>query len=123
MVTAPPKHAIVVFRINYIDNTSPPVAWQFNPGTLQVNPPSDEQANLGSNGPPVSVPANATVQVNRPVGIMVGTSNVDGSDAATYKYQLLYPLVAPAPGTISVNDTQNAPGFPWNANCNALFGG
>lgn len=122
-ITAPPGHAIVLFRINQIDNKSPPVAWQFNPGTLQVNPPSNPQSNLGSSGPPINVPANGTVTVNRPVGIMVETSNADGSDAAGYTYQLLYPLVPPAPGTISVNDTQNVPQFPWNPNCNALIGG
>jgi hypothetical protein len=123
-VTAPPGHAIVLFRIKTIDNTAPPVTWQFNPGTLQVNSPSDEQSNLGSMGGPVTVPANGIVNVNRPVGIMVGgTINPDGSDAATYNYTLLYPQVAPAPGTISVNDTRDIHNFPWNPNCNALIGG
>jgi len=122
-ITAPASHAIVLFRINNVDNLSPGVSWNFDPRLLQVNSPSDPQSNLGGNSPPVPIPAHTNVSVNRPVGIMLETVNADGSDASTYKYALLYPNVPPAPGTIAVNDTLHSPGFPFNPDCNKLFGG
>ncbi|MEB0134581.1 hypothetical protein QN362_04470 [Actimicrobium sp. CCC2.4] len=122
-VDAPASRAIVLFRINTVDNTAPPVSWNFDPRLLQVNSQSDPQSNLGGDSPPVPIPANTNVSINRPVGIMVDTARPDGTDAATYKYTLLYPNVPPAPGTLGVNDTLASPGFPFNPNCTSLLGG
>lgn len=122
-INAPASHAIVLFKINNVDNLTPDVSWSFDPRLLQVNSPSDPQSNLGGNSPPVSIPAHSNVNVNRVVGIMLETLNADGSDASTYKYMLLYPNVPPAPGTLAVNDTLNKPNFPFNPDCNKLVGG
>jgi hypothetical protein len=119
-IDAPPSHAIVLFRINQIDNSKPAVGWSFDPGKLQVNPPSDPQTNLGGTGP-VAIAAHGIVPVNRPVGIMIETASADGKDAAGIREMLLYPNEPPAPGTISVNDTPTPP-YPFNPDCNALLG-
>jgi hypothetical protein len=118
-VTAPPHRAVVIFKITNIDNTKINSSWSFDPSTLQINPPSSPQSNLGGQGP-VSIAANTNVNVNRFVGIMIETSNADGTDAATVNYFLLYPLVPPAPGTIGAKANSNQVQYPFNVNCSAL---
>jgi hypothetical protein len=118
-IDAPPSHAIVLFMINQIDNSKPDTGWNFDPGKLQVNPPSDSQVNLGSTGA-VAVAAHGIVSVNRPVGIMIETANADGTDAAGIREMLLYPNEPPAPGTIAVSDTPTPP-YPFNPDCNSLL--
>ena len=123
VVDAPASHAIVLFRVNNVDNSAPPLSWTFDLKKLQVNSPSDPQTNLGSDSPPIAIGANSNVTVNRPIGIMVETSRADGTDAAGVKFTLLYPNVPPAPGTLGVNDTLSSPGFPFKANCTSLITG
>lgn len=118
-VTAPSSHAIVIFQVSTIDNTQTSKNWSFDSSTLVINPPSQAQTNLGGPGP-VSIGANATVAVNVPVGIIVGTSNADGSDASTTNYFLLYPQVPPAPGTVSVKDNSNRVSYPFAQDCNSI---
>ncbi len=120
-ISAPPSHAVVIFRVSTIDNTKVSKSWTFDSTTLQVNPPSATGQNLGGTGP-VPIGANQNVAVNSLVGILVETSNSDGSDAAATNYFLLYPLVPPAPGTLAVKDNSSQTNYPFARDCNTIAG-
>jgi len=118
-VAAPPNRAVVIFKVTTIDNSKINTAWSFDSSTLQINPPSSPQSNLGGQGP-VPIPANTNANVNRYVGIMVETGNADGTDAAMVNYFLLYPLVPPAPGTVGAKANSSQTQYPFNVNCSAI---
>jgi hypothetical protein len=119
-VIVPPSHAVVIFRISTVDNTPTAKNWSFDASTLAVNPAQPQQ-NLGGTGP-VSIAAHTSVAVNAPVGILVETSNADGSDASSTNYFLVYPLIPPAPGTLAVKDNPNQVSYPFKQDCNAIAG-
>ena len=121
-VTVPPSHAVVIFRVSAVDNTQTSKNWSFDSSTLALNPPSQWQQNLGGTGP-VPIVGKQTVTINTLVGIIVDTSNADGSDAAATNYFLVYPLVPPAPGTLSVKDNSNQTSYPFAQDCNSIAGG
>jgi hypothetical protein len=119
-VTPPPSHAVVIFKVSTIDNTKTAVNWSFDSTALTINSSVSLQ-NLGGTGP-VAIGAGKNVNVNALVGIIVETSNPDGSDAATTNYFLLYPRVAPAPGTIAVKDNSKQVNYPFAQDCNSIAG-
>lgn len=121
-ITVPASHAVVIFRVSTIDNTQIGTNWSFDSTTLQVNPPSQTQQNLGGAGP-VLVAANTNVPVNALVGIIVETNSADGSDASGTNYFLLYPLVAPAPGTLAVKDNPHQTSYPFARDCSSIASG
>ncbi len=121
-ISAPPSHAVVIFRVSSIDNTKPSVDWMFDSTRFTINPPSATQQNLGGTGP-VPITHNQNVPLNTLVGIMVETSKPDGTDASGTNYLLLYPPAPPAPGNISVKDNQNQLSYPFIPDCNAIAGG
>lgn len=118
-VSAPPSHAIVLFRVSHVDNSKTGKGWSFDANRLTL---SDMLQNLGSTGP-VAIPAGKDVAVNQPVGILVATSNADGSDAASTNYLLMYPAAPPAPGVFSAKDNVSQVQYPFAADCNVLAGG
>ena len=120
-ITAPPSHAIVVFKVSHIDNTRTAKSWSFDSTALQVNPPSQMQQNLGGTGP-VAIAAGQDVPVDAWVGILVETANADGSDAASSNDFLLYPLVPPAPGTLAAKDNSSQLTYPFAADCSGIAG-
>jgi hypothetical protein len=122
LVVAPPSHAVAIFRVSSIDNTKTTKNWSFDSTALVVNPSSQMQQNLGGPGP-VAIGAGQNVSVNVPVGILLETSNADGSDAATTNYFLVYPLAQPAPGALSVKDNPSQTQYPFAKDCNAIAGG
>lgn len=121
-IVVPPSHAVVIFRVTSIDNSKTTQNWAFDSTTLQIDPPSAMQQNLGGTGP-VPIPAGMLVTLNSLVGIMVETSNPDGSDASTVNYFLLYPLVPPAPGTLGAKENSSQTSYPFAVDCNTIAGG
>jgi hypothetical protein len=119
VISVPPSHAVVIFKITSVDNTSPATAWSFNSSNLQINPPSSTQQNLGGPGP-VAIGAHQNVSLNTFVGIMVETGNADGTDASTVNYFLVYPLVPPAPGTLGVKDNSSQVQYPFAHDCSTI---
>jgi hypothetical protein len=120
VINVPPQHAVVIFRVTSIDNSSPGVSWSFDSTRLTVNG-ADNQQNLGGPGP-VNIPAHQSVNVNTRVGIMVETANADGSDAASVNYFLLYPPGTSAPGTVGVKANSSQVQYPFAQDCNAIAG-
>lgn len=121
-ISAPPSHAVVVFRVSSIDNTKPSVDWIFDSTSFTINPPSAPQQNLGGTGP-IPIAHNQNVPLNTLVGILVETSESDGTDASGTNYFLVYPTVPPAPGNVSVKDNHSQLSYPFTPDCNAISGG
>ena len=122
-VNAGQKHAIVVFNVSSIDNSQVNTAWMFNSANFTVNPPSLTQSNLGSAGA-ISIPANQTVTLaglQGFVGIIVATTNANGSDAANTNYFLLYTQGSQGPGTTG-EKANSGTSFQFVQNCNSLAG-
>ncbi|MDM5177589.1 hypothetical protein PO883_10335 [Massilia sp. DJPM01] len=120
-ITAPAGHAIVVFKVFRIDNTKVGKSWSFDPATMELASPPMKQ-NLGGTGP-APVGAGQNVTLNARVGILVETEKPDGSDAAATNYFLVYPKVAPAPGTLGAKENSSQLSYPFAADCNAIAGG
>jgi hypothetical protein len=119
VITVPPSHAVVVFRVTAIDNSKTSINWSFDSTKLQVNPPSQMQQNLGGTGP-VAIAANTNVPLNTMIGILVETGNADGSDASQVNYFLLYPNEPPAPGTLGVKDNSSQVSYPFANDCGTI---
>ena len=117
-ITAPPAHAVVVFRVTSIDNTKINTSWAFDSTALKTNSDNAQQ-NLGGTGL-VTIPANQVVAVNALVGILSETSNADGSDAAETNYFLVYPSAPPAPGTVAAKGNSGQTKYPFAQDCNAI---
>jgi hypothetical protein len=120
VINVPPNHAVVIFRVTSIDNSSPAVTWSFDSTRLTVNG-ADNQQNLGGPGP-VNIPAHQNVNVNQHVGIMVETTNPDGSDASSVNYFLLYPSGTSAPGTVGAKANSSQTQYPFTQECSAIAG-
>lgn len=120
VINVPPNHAVVIFRVTSVDNTSPAVSWSFDSTRLAVNG-ADNQQNLGGTGP-VAIPAHQNVNVNKQVGVMVETANADGSDASKVNYFLLYPPGTSAPGTIAAKANSTQVSYPFTQDCSAIAG-
>lgn len=119
VLTAPPSHAIVLFRIIHIDNTKTGKTWPFDSTRVEIL--GDMLQNLGGTGP-VTIPAGQDVPLDLPVGILVATSNPDGTDASATNYQLLYPAAPPGPGTLGAKANVNQTQYPFNPDCAAIAG-
>jgi hypothetical protein len=120
VINVPPNHAVVIFRVTQIDNTSPSVSWSFDSTRLTVNG-ADNQQNLGGTGS-VPIAAHQKVNLNTHVGIMVETTNADGTDASTVNYFLLYPPGTSAPGTVAVKANSSQVSYPFTQDCSAIAG-
>ena len=120
-INVPPSHAVVIFRVASVDNSKVPINWSFDSTALVVNPPSQNQQNLGGTGA-VAIGANKTVPLSTLVGIVVETNNADGTDASATNYFLIYPRVSPAPGALAVKDNPTQLSYPFTADCNAIAG-
>ena len=119
LVSAPPSHAVVIFRVTQIDNRQTDVDWLFDSTRLQVNPPSSPQQNLGGTGP-VAIPRKAVVPVNALVGILVESGNEDGRDAANVNYFLLYAPTPSGPGTLGAKSNSSQVVYPFDPDCNVI---
>ena len=50
-ITVQPSQAIVIFNVNFVDNTAVNQTWSLDSANFRVTPPSSQQSNLGSTGP------------------------------------------------------------------------
>jgi hypothetical protein len=67
-ITAQPSQAIVIFNVNFVDNTAVNQTWSLDSANFRVTPLSSQQTNLGSTGP-VTIPAHQPVPLNSYVDI------------------------------------------------------
>ncbi len=121
-ITVQPSQAIVIFNVNFVDNTAVNQTWSLDSANFRVTPPSSQQSNLGSTGP-VTIPAHQPVPLNSYVGIVVPTEKPDGSDAAKIGRFLHYdpPENSPAPGTIGVKGYSTQTLYPFVQDCNSIL--
>ena len=50
-IAVQPSQAIIIFNVNFVDNTAVNQTWSLDSVNLRVTPPSSQQSNLGSTGP------------------------------------------------------------------------
>jgi hypothetical protein len=121
-ISAQPSQAIIIFNINYVDNTAVDQAWSFDAANFRVTPSSSAQSNVGGVGS-VTIPAHQPVPLNSYVGIVVGTVKPDGSDAGKMNRFLSYEPAgnSPAPGTVGVKGYSTQITYPFVQNCNSVL--
>jgi hypothetical protein len=121
-ITAQPSQAIIIFNVNFIDNTAVNQTWSFNSANFRMAPPSSQQSNLGGTES-VTIPAHQPVPLNSYVGIVVATVKPDGSDAGQMNRFLHYdaPGNSPAPGTVGVKGYSTQTVFPFVQDCNSIL--
>jgi hypothetical protein len=121
-ITAQPSQAIIIFNVNFVDNTAVDQTWSFDTANLRVTPSSSQQSNLGSTGS-VTIPANQPVPLNSYVGIIVGTAKPDGSDAGRMNRFLSYepPSNSPTPGTTGAKEYSTISSYPFVQNCDSVL--
>jgi len=90
--TAPAFSAIVVLGIGQVDNSEVGSSWSLNPEAFLTNPPTACQYNVAALQSPhlISIPANGAPVLNTGIGIVVQTTNQDGSDAVNVDYHPVY---------------------------------
>jgi hypothetical protein len=139
---APDYSAIVLFRINQVDNSQVSYPWTFNGKAFLRNPPSACQYNVMPSGA-IPINANGTVVVDEVVGIVMQTVSDNGSDDANADCYLFYAIynqppsiscqaalnvsipagttypVPDHPGTISISDAP--PARTNDPNCGNLI--